>query len=94
VAQVNPHCTPSQVAVPCAGATQGVQELPQLPTAPFGRQVPLQSWLPPGQSPAHDIVCGAQAVPHSRLPLGQVAPQLTPSQVAAAPVGTKQGLQL
>jgi hypothetical protein len=33
---VNPHCAPSQVAVPCVGATHGVQELPQVLTPLFG----------------------------------------------------------
>jgi hypothetical protein len=60
----------------------------------LGWHVPLQSWLPPGQSPPHDIAWGTQAAPHSLVPVGQVAPQLTPSQVAAPLVGTKQGLQL
>ena len=30
-------------------------------TALFGWQVPLQSWLPPGQSPPHDVACGTHA---------------------------------
>jgi len=36
VAQVNPHATPSQVAVPCAGGTQAVHEVvPQEATLVF-----------------------------------------------------------
>jgi len=92
VVQVNPHCVPSQVAVPCDGVGQAVQEVPQLATLAFAEQVPPQSWLPPGQSPAHDIACGTHAVAHSFVPPEQVEPQEVPSQVAAPPVGTKHGL--
>jgi hypothetical protein len=94
VVQVNPHFVPSQVAVPCVGVGHAVQEVPQLATLAFAEQVPPQSWLPPGQSPPHDIASGTHAVAHSFVPAGQVAPQELPSQVASPPTGTKHGLQL
>jgi len=91
---VNPHLVPSQVAVPCAGGTHGVQDMPHVATAVSGWQLPLQSWLPVGQSPPHDIAAVTQAPAHSLVSLGQVAPQDVPSQVAVPPVGATQGLQL
>jgi hypothetical protein len=40
---VKPHELPSQVAVPCAGIGQAVQEVPQVFGLAFGWQLPEQS---------------------------------------------------
>ena len=50
VGQVGWHVVPSQLAVPPAGAMQGVQELPQLLTEALLWHVPLQACCPVGHA--------------------------------------------
>jgi hypothetical protein len=55
--------------------------------------MPAQSWLPDGQTPAHDEVAGMQSPAHRVIPGGQVPPHIVPSHVAVPPVGTGHGTQ-
>lgn len=89
--QVNPQAVPSQVGVPFAGIGHAVHDVPQVLGLAFGWQMPEQSWLPGLQVPEHDAPLSMHSPAHSFLPLGQVPPQLVPSQVAVPPVGTGQG---
>jgi hypothetical protein len=52
-----------------------------------GAQIPLQSWVPFGQTPMHDADPSMQALAHSFCPAGQAAPHFVPSQVAWPPSG-------
>lgn len=93
--QVNPQLVPSHVAVPFIGVEHGVHdEAPHEFGLEFGWQVPLQSWLPLGQTPEHDAVDAMQTPAHSFIPDGQVPPHVMPSHVAVPPVGTGQAAQL
>lgn len=92
---VNPQLVPSQVAVPFIGVAQGVQAVPHEFGLVLGWQVPLQSCVPVGQTPAHDCELAMQAPAHSFIPDGQVPPHTVPSQVAVPPLeGTGQAVQL
>jgi hypothetical protein len=42
--QVNPHDTPSHVAVAFTGGAHGVHELPQLSMLVLTEQAPLHAW--------------------------------------------------
>lgn len=91
--QVNPHAVPSQVAAPLVGVEHGVHEAPHELALVLGWQVPLQSWVPVGQTPRHDAAVAMQVPAHSFMPVGQVPPQVVPSQVAVPPVGVVQAVQ-
>jgi hypothetical protein len=56
--------------------------------------VPLQSWVPIGQTPLHDWLDGMHMPAHSFMSAGQVPPHCVPSHVAAPPVGTEHAVQL
>ncbi len=90
---MKPQVVPSQVAVPCAGIGQAVQEVPQVFGLAFGWQLPEQSCVPDAQAPAHEAPESMQAPAHSFCPDGQVPPHIVPSQVAVPPIGTGQGTQ-
>jgi hypothetical protein len=90
---VNPHVVPSQVAVPCAGAAQAVQDVPQLLGLAFGWHVPEQSWVPVLQTAEHEAACAMHWPAHSLKPVGHEPPQLVPSHVAEPPIGTGQATQ-
>ncbi len=93
--QVNPQLVPSQVAAAFTGVEHGVHELPPHEFGlMFGWQVPPQSCVPEGQTPAHDCAVGMQVPAHSFDPDGQVPPHIVPSQVAVPPVGAGQAAQL
>jgi hypothetical protein len=89
-----PQLVPSQVALPFAGAEQAVQLVPQLCTLWLLTHRPLQSCCPDGQLPEQAWDKGMQAPKQSFWLVGQLPPQLVPSQVALPPVGTVQGVQL
>ncbi len=92
--QVNPQLVPSQVDIPLVGVEQGVHAVvPHELGLMFGWQVPLQSCVPLGQTPAHDALLAMQAPAHSFIPDGQVPPHDVPSQVAPPPVGTLHAVQ-
>lgn len=84
---------PSQVAVPCAGTGQAVQEVPHELGLALGWQVPEQSWVPALQTPEHDAAVAMHCPAHSLKPVGHDPPQLVPSQVADPPTGTGQATQ-
>jgi hypothetical protein len=90
---VNPHVVPSQVAVPCAGAAQVVQEIPQLLGLALGWHVPEQSWVPLLQTPEHEAAWAMHWPAHSLKPVGHEPPQLVPSHIADPPIGTGQATQ-
>jgi hypothetical protein len=95
VLQVNPQLVPSQVAEPFIGVEHGVHETPHEFGLVFGWHVPLQSWLPLGQTPEHDAAEAMQAPAQSFIPDGQVPPHTVPSQVEVPPpVGTEHAVQL
>jgi hypothetical protein len=94
VLQVNPHVVPSQVAAPFVGVAHGVHEVPHEFALLLGWQVPLQSWVPIGQTPAHGCPDGMHTPAHSFISDGQVPPHCVPSQVAVPPVGTEHAVQL
>ena len=73
VSQEIPQDVPSHVAVPFAGTSQGVHDVPQEAVDEPLAQVPLQSWVPPGQPqpPPWHVVPPVQALSH--------APQLASS---------------
>jgi hypothetical protein len=94
VLHVNPQLVPSQVAAPFVGVAHGVHELPHELALLLGWQVPLQSWVPIGQTPLHDAAASMHAPAHSFIPEGQVPPHIVPSQVAVPPVGIEHAVQL
>ena len=92
--QVKPQVVPSQLGAPLVGVAHGVHELPHELVLLLGWQVPLQSWVPIGQTPAHDAVLAMHAPAQSFMPVGQVPPHTVPSQVAVPPpVGAVQAMQ-
>lgn len=92
--QVNPQVVPSHVAAPFIGVAHGVHELPHELGLSLGWQVPLQSWVPIGQTPLHDWLDEMHMPAHSFMSDGQVPPHCVPSHVAAPPVGTEHAVQL
>jgi hypothetical protein len=93
VSQVKPHVVPSQVAVPCSGIVQAVQDVPQVLGLALGWQMPEQSCVSEAQTPAHDVAEAMQLPAHSFIPDGQVPPHIVPSQLAVPPIGIGQGTQ-
>lgn len=92
--QVKPQVVPSQLGAPLAGVEHGVHKVPHELVLLLGWQVPVQSWVPIRQTPAHDAVVAMQVPAHSFMPVGQVPPQTVPSQVAVPPpVGAVQATQ-
>jgi hypothetical protein len=86
---------PSQVASVLAGTEQGMQEVvPQLFTSVLSTQFPLQSCLPAGQSPPHDIEGGwhLPVLLQSVVPEGQVAWQEPFMQAAPPPSAGLHGV--
>jgi hypothetical protein len=94
VLQANPQLVPSQVAVPFIGVEHSMHDVPHVFGLMSGWQIPEQSWLPPGQTPAHEALSAMQAPAHSFFPEGQSPPHIVPSQVAVPPVGTGHAVQL
>ena len=92
--QVNPHAVPSHVAVPFIGVEHAMHDVPHELGLVSGWQVPLQSWLPLGQTPEHDALEAMHVPAHSFMPDEQVPPHVVPSQVAVPPVGTEHAAQL
>jgi hypothetical protein len=83
----------AHVALPPAGAEQGMQEVPQLLTFVSDTQLLLQLCLPAGHCPSHGLSTPMQAPRQSLVPFGQDEPQLIPSQVADPPVGVGHAVQ-
>ena len=80
--------------MPLAGVEHGVHaDVPHELGLVFGWQVPLQSCVPFGQTPAHEALLAMQVPAHSFIPDGQVPPHDVPSQVAVPPVGTLHAVQ-
>lgn len=81
------------VSLAPVGLGQAVHEVPQESTLLFVAQIPLQLWVPTGQTPAHAIPLSMQADKHSFNPVGQLGTQAVPSQVTDPPIGIGQVVQ-
>ena len=75
------------------GTGQGLHWVPHELTLELSAHRPLQSCVPVGQTPLHDMLEGMQAPTHSFWLVGHMPPQLVPSQVAVPPTGAVQGVQ-
>jgi hypothetical protein len=93
--QTKPQAPPAaHVAMVAFGGTgHGVQDAPQEFTLVLSKQLPLHSWVPPGQLPLHAIWLGMHAPKQSFCPPRQDPPHDVPSQVALPPVGGEHGVQ-
>jgi len=84
---------PSQLATAFDGVVHGVHDVrPQLLGLLFDWQFPLQLCVPVPHVPWHACAAAMQTPAHSFVPLGQVPPHDTPSQVARPWPGTGQGM--
>ena len=90
---VKPQAPLAQVAVALVTAGQAAQREPQEFTLVFERQRPLQSCVPMGQMPMQAAPFGMQTLAQTFWPVGQLAPQVVPSQVAVPPCGVEQAEQ-
>jgi hypothetical protein len=80
-----PHIPFMHVEVALATAGQAVQLPPHEFTLVFDAHNPEQSWVPMGHAPMQEAPLSMQTFAHSFWPMGHVAPQLVPSQVAVPP---------
>jgi len=87
------HAPLAQVAVAFATAGQAAQRAPHEFTLVFERQRPLQSCVPAGHTPMQAEPAAMQTLAQSFSPVGQLAPQVVPSQVAVPPCGDEQAEQ-
>jgi hypothetical protein len=90
---VKPQARLAQVAVAFVTEGQGSQLAPQEFTLVFERHRPLQSCVPMGHMPIQAVPFGMQTLAQSFSPVGQLAPQVVPSQVAVPPCGVEQAEQ-
>jgi hypothetical protein len=81
------------VEVALATAGQAAQLPPHELTLVFDAHNPEQSWVPMGQEPMQEAALSMQTFAHSFCPMGHVAPQLVPSQVAVPPCGARHAEQ-
>jgi len=91
--QVKSQATPSQVATPLGGATQGAHEAPQALASLARQRLSGQVRVPVGQLPLHDTLWSMQAPAHSFSPVGQPGTQAVPLQLTNPPIGASQGAQ-
>jgi hypothetical protein len=87
------HAPFAHVGVAFATAGQAEQLPPHEFTLVFERQRPLQSCVPEGHVPMQAMAFAMQASAQTFSPVGQLAPQVVPSQVAAPPCGAEQAEQ-
>ncbi len=67
--------------------------VPQLAGSVLDTQLPLQSWVPSGQTPPHDLPASRQTPAQGVVPPGHFEPHMVPSQVASPPVGALHAVQ-
>jgi hypothetical protein len=81
--QVKPQVVPSQVAVPPAGATQGVHETPQLATLWSSAQTPEHRCVPAPQAMSFGGIIEPSAIEASTIAPSAIAPSaIAPSAIA------------
>jgi hypothetical protein len=89
---VKSQLLPLQVGSPCAGTGQALHIDPHELVLSLGRHTPLQSCLPPGHWPMHEVP-GARHLPkQSTLPPVHSPPHMPFGQVALPPSGGSHGL--
>jgi hypothetical protein len=91
---VKSHAVPSQL-VPTApvGRGQVVQLAPQELVLLFAAQMPLQLWVPDGQTPEQAAAASIQEPVQTFIVVGHAGWHAVPSQVTLPPVGAAQAVQ-
>jgi hypothetical protein len=88
-AHVKPQVVPLHVvALAPVGFGHAMHDVPQVSTAVFGAQMPLQSCVPVAQAPEHADAASMHIPAHSFVPVGHAGMQLAPSQVTVPPAGS------